>query len=73
MTGPASSQLAYCSKLTGVLVSLTIIDVIVCHHSITEGAVTIALDGKTAIKEAGGDWPLSLDQKCFDYQQIIRA
>ena len=25
------------------------------------------------MQEAGGDWPLSLDQKCFDYLQIIQA
>ena len=25
------------------------------------------------MEEAGGDWPLSLDQKCFDYLQITRA
>ena len=25
------------------------------------------------MQQAGGDWPLSLDQECFDYLQIIRA
>ena len=35
--------------------------------------MTIALDGKTAIEESSVDWPLSIDQKCFDYLQIIRA
>ena len=49
------------------------LDIIVCHYGITEGAVTIALDGLTAMEEEGDDWPLSLDQKCFDYLQIIRA
>ena len=73
VTGQASSQSAYRSKLAGVIASLTIIDIIVCYHNITEGAVTITLDGKTAMEEAGGDWPLSLDQKCFDYLQMISA
>ena len=73
VTSPASLQSAYRSELANVIASPTIINIIVRHHSITEGAVTIALDGKTAMEEAGGDWPLSLDQKCFDYLQIIRA
>ena len=25
------------------------------------------------MQECAGDWPLSIDQKCFDYLQIIRA
>ena len=49
------------------------LDIIVRHNNITEGKVTIALDGLTAMQQAGGDWPLSLDQECFDYLQIIRA
>ena len=71
VTSPASLQLAYRSELTGVIASLIVIDVLVRHHSITEGAVTIALDGKTAMEEASGDWPLSIDQKCFDYNQSM--
>ena len=73
VTGPASSQSAYRSELAGVIASLTVINTLVRHHSITEGAVTIALDGKTAMEEASGDWPFSIDQKYFDYLQIIRA
>ena len=49
------------------------IDVIVRHNNLTEGQVTIALDGLTAMQQAGGDWPLSLNQECFDYLQKIRA
>ena len=37
------------------------LDIIVRHNNITEGAVTVALDGLTAMQQAGGDWPLSLD------------
>ena len=50
-----------------------ILDVLVQHHNITDGAVTIALDGKTAMDESRGDWPLSINQKCFDYLQVIQA
>ena len=72
VTGP-SSQSAYRNELAGVIASLTILDIIVRYNSITEGEVTFALDGLTAMEEAGGDWPLSFDQKCFNYLQIIRA
>ena len=48
-------------------------DIIVRHNNITDREVTIALDGLTAMQQAGGDWPLSLDQECFDYLQKIRA
>ena len=61
VTGPASSQTAYRSELAGVIASLTMLDIIVRHNNITEGKVTIALDGLTAIQQTGGDWPLSLD------------
>ena len=73
VTGPAEAQSSYQNELAGVIASLTMIDVIVCHNNLTEGQVTIALDGLTAIQQAGGDWPLNLDQECFNYLQIIRA
>ena len=47
-------------------------DILVRHNNITEGAITFALDGKTAMEESRGDWPLSIDQKCFDYLQVIQ-
>ena len=50
-----------------------ILDILVRHHNITEGAVTIVLDGKTAMDESRGYWPLSIDQKYSDYLQVIRA
>ena len=50
-----------------------ILDILVRHHNITDGAVTIALDGKTVMDKSGGDWQLSIDQKCFDYLQVIRT
>ena len=53
--GPTSSQSVYHSELAGVRASLTVIDILVRHQSITEGAVTIMLDDKTAMEEASGD------------------
>ena len=55
VTGPASSQSAYRSELAGVIASLTMLDIIVRQNNITEGEVTIALDGLTAMQQAGGD------------------
>ena len=49
------------------------LDVLVRHYKITEGAVTIALDGDSALVQSGGDWPLSVAQADFDYLQVIRA
>ena len=43
------------------------------HHNITDGAITIALDGDSALIQSGGDWPLSVDQPSFDYLQVIRS
>ena len=48
-------------------------DILVRHNNISEGAITFALDGKTALEESRGDWPLSINQKCFDYLQVIQA
>ena len=73
VTGPEESQSAYRSELAGVIAGLTVVDILVRHNNITEGGVTLALDGLTAMQESAGDWPLSIDQKCFDYLQIIRA
>ena len=43
------------------------------HYKITDGVVTIALDGDSALIQSGGDWPLSVAQADFDYLQVIRA
>ena len=45
VTVPEEAQSAYRSKLAGVIVGLTIVDILVRHHNITKGAVTLALDG----------------------------
>ena len=73
MTGAAEDQSAYRSELAGVIGALTILDVLVRHNDITEGAVTIALDGDSALIQSGGDWSLSVDQPSFDYLQVIWA
>ena len=73
VTGPAESQSPYHSELTGVIAGLTIIDILVPHHNITKGGVTLALNGLTDMQECAGDWPLSINQKCVDYLQIIWA
>ena len=72
MTGAGEDQLAYRSELAGVIAALTILDVLVRHHNVTEGAVTIALDGDSALIQSGGDWPLSVGKQSFDYLQVIR-
>ena len=73
VTGSGEDQSAYRSELAGVIAALTILDVLVCHDDITEGDVTIALDGDSALIQSGGNWPLSVDQLSFDCLQVIRA
>ena len=73
MTGLGEDQSAYRNELAGIIAVLTIIDVLVRHHDITEGAITIALDGDSALIQSGDDWPLSVDQPSFDYLQVIRS
>ena len=71
VTGAGEDQSAYRSELAGVIAALTILDVLVRHHNITDGAVTIAFDGDSALIQSDGDWPLSVDQPSFDYLQVI--
>ena len=53
----------------GILASTA---VIIKHYQITKGRLTIAFDGQSALNEAAGEWPLSIDQPCFDLLQEIR-
>ena len=67
VTGLDEDQSAYRSELAGVIAALTILDVLVRHHNITDEAVTIALDGDSALIQSGGDWSLSVDQPSINY------
>ena len=40
---------------------LSTVAILVKHFHITSGAITIALDGESALDEASGDWPLQID------------
>lgn len=73
VTGSGAHQSAYRSEIAGVISALTMSYVLVLHYKITDGAVTIALNGDSALIQSGGDWPLSVAQADFDYLQVIRA
>ena len=60
MTGSAADQSAYRSELAGVISALTMLDVLVRHYKIRDGAVTIAVDGDSALIQSDGDWFLSV-------------
>jgi len=68
----AEDQLACRSELAGNIGVLATVALLVKHFHITSGAITIALDGESAVDEASGDWPLQIDQQCFDYLQEVR-
>ena len=70
--GPDKSQSAYRNELAGVIAGLSIIDILVRHHNITDGGVTLALDGEKAMQECAGDWPLSIDQKVYRRRRFSR-
>ena len=55
ITGSKTDQSAYRSELEGVIAVLTLLDILVCHHDLTSGSVTIALDGESALIQSGGD------------------
>ena len=42
------------------------LDILVRHHALTEGSITIALNSDLALNQSGGDWPLSVDQLFFN-------
>lgn len=73
VTGLPEEQTAYRSELAGVLGVLTSVDALVHFYGIDSGSITIALDGESALRESESGWPLRIDQKCFDYLQVVRS
>jgi hypothetical protein len=73
VTGTKEDQSSYRSEAAGVSGALAILDVLVKHYHIESGPVTIAFDGLSALQQCAGDWPLSIDQLCFDVLQDIRG
>ena len=73
VTGSKTDHSAYRTELAGVIAAFTMLDVLVHHHNLTSGTVTIALDGESALIPSGSDWPLSVDQPSFDYLQVISS
>ena len=73
VTGTQQDQSAYRSEAAGVCGALAVLDVLVKHYKIETGSITIALDGMSAMEQCGGNWPLSIDQPCFDILQDIRG
>lgn len=67
--GSKVDQGSYCSKLGGVNLILTAVNIIV-HCGIQK--ITIKIDYEAAVDQAGRDWPLNVHQECFDYLQDIR-
>ena len=70
VTRSAEDQSAYRSELAGIIGVLATVAILVKQFSITSSAITIALDGESALDEASGTWPLQIDQPCFDFLQI---
>jgi hypothetical protein len=73
VTGTKEDQSSYRSEAAGVSGALAVLDVLVKYYHIESGSVTIALDGLLALQQCAGDWPLSIDQPCFDVLQDVRG
>ena len=71
--GTPTDQSAYRSELAGITGILSAVAIIIQHYDITEGSITIALDGSSALDQASADNPLKIDQPDFDILQDIRA
>ena len=64
--GPPDSQSAYRSELAGISGSLLIIQALCNQYKITQGSITLGLDGQSAINTVSGSQPLKPHQPDFD-------
>ena len=71
--GPRDAQSAYRSELAGISGSLLILQALCNLHQITDGLITIGLDGKSAIDTVSSTKPLRPQQPDFDLLCDIRA
>jgi hypothetical protein len=70
--GLPTDQTAYRSGLTGIAGTLSTVVVIIKHYNITNGSITIALDGYSALDQASAESPLKIDQLDFGILQVIQ-
>jgi hypothetical protein len=71
--GSPLAQGAYRSELAGISGVITVVNAICKLHSITSGMIEMGLDGKEALKQAAGNWPLSPAQADFDMLSDVCA
>ena len=71
--GPPGSQSAYRSELAGISGSLLIIQALCNQYKITQGSITLGLDGQSAINTVSGSQPLKPNQPDFDLLCDIRT
>jgi hypothetical protein len=71
--GTPTDQSAYRSELAGIAGILSVIAIIIQHYDITNGSITIALDGYSALDQSAAETPLRIGQPDFDILQDIRA
>jgi hypothetical protein len=64
--GNPHAQSAYRSKLAGVAGIITAAKLICARYLITLGTIEVGLDELEALKQSGGNWPLSPSQADFD-------
>ena len=63
----------YRSELGRFIAGLTIIDTVVRYENILAGAVDIALDNNSVIDESKSDSLISINNKSFNFIQVIKT
>ena len=71
--GEMSNQSPYRLELGGISMMLAMLRCIVQYYGITKGSIRLGLDGKKAMEQAGGTFPLYPTQRSFDMLVDIRA
>ena len=71
--GEPGNQSSYRSELAGISGSLAIISAVCDKYDINSGSITIALDGKEAMRTASSVWPQSPHDTDFDLITDIRS
>lgn len=71
--GNPNEQSSYRSELAGISGVLAVVAAVCLKYDLSEGSLTVALDGEQAMLKASSTWPLSPTDTDFDLLVDIRA
>ena len=70
--GNKTDQSPYRSEIGEFSMMLLILQCVIRYHGITQGSIQLGLDGKKAMEQASGTFPLYPKQRSFDMLVDIR-